>query len=145
MASHFEDECRKLSWARWQYAAGEFRSLKSESPAIPPKHGVYLIRATSPLHRVEGVSDVVYIGQAGGGPRGGQQGIGPGNGGPGRLFNTRGPDKEVRERIEAIFSGKIFTLECAFIEQGDPLEVEKRLLRAYFEDHGELPPANHHG
>jgi len=85
----------------------------------------------------------VYIGQSGGGSRGGRQGLGPGNGGPGRLFNTRGPDKAVRDRVEALFPNDRFSIECTFIDQDDPKVVERELLNAYFEDHCELPPANH--
>jgi hypothetical protein len=56
---------------------------------------------------------VVYIGQSGGAKRGGKQGIGPGNGGPGRLFNTRGFEQHVRDKIEGLFSGSEFVLECS--------------------------------
>jgi len=139
----FEREYQKLSWNRWPYPAGHLASLKKGSPAIPCRHGVYMIRAPKPLPRVLGSSNVVYIGQAGGGVRAGKQGIGPGNGGPGRLFNTRGPDESVRERIEAMFAGQEFSLECAFVDREDPEVIEERLLRAYLDDHCELPPANH--
>lgn len=76
-----------------------------------------------------------------GGKRGGRQGIGPGNGGPGRLFNTRGFEEIVRNKIEDLFPGGAFALECAFV--ADPEKVEADLLTAYFESHCELPPANH--
>jgi hypothetical protein len=95
------------------------------------------------LPRVRGLSDIVYIGQSGGGARRGQQGIGPGNGGPGRLFNTRGSDEIVRKMIEALFPGQIFRVECVFLDTEDPEMVEAELLAAYLEDHCELPPANH--
>ena len=98
--NNFEKEYARYSWRRWEYGAREFASLKSAAPPIPCKHGVYLIRCPVPLPRVRGTSTVIYIGQSGGGKRGGQQGIGPGNGGPGRLFNRRGRDKLVREMIE---------------------------------------------
>ena len=88
---------------------------------------------------------MVYLGQSGGGKRGGRQGIGPGNHRPGRLFNTRGPDQGVRERIETVFEGKQFWAECAFLDEDDPKSFEDRLLRAYLDDHLELPPANHTG
>jgi hypothetical protein len=140
---HFEREYGKLQWARWQYAAGKLDSLKRASPAIPCRHGVYLIRAPQRLLRVRGSSDVVYIGQSGGGKRGGRQGIGPGNGGPGRLFNTRGADEVVREKVEALFGDQQFSLECTFVGEQDAESIEERLLQAYLDDHCELPPANH--
>jgi hypothetical protein len=96
-----------------------------------------------PLNRVRGSSDVVYIGQAGGGILGGKQGLGPGNGGPGRLFNSRGSDKVVRDKIEALYPGQRFSLECSYTDQADPHDIERALLAAYFADHCELPPANH--
>lgn len=94
----FERAYEELQWSRWPYVAGQFHSLKNGAPLIPCRPGVYVIRAPSPLNRVRGSSDVVYIGQSGGGTRGGKQGLGPGNGGPGRLFNTRGSDKVVRDK-----------------------------------------------
>ncbi len=140
MGVQFDDACRNLKWDSWNYTAGNFRSLKNGIPAVPNRRGVYLIRAPSPLPRVLGYSDVVYIGQSGGGTRGGRQGIG------GRLFNTRGPDELVRHKVEALFSRQEFHLECAFVDGQDPKVIEAELLRAYFEDHCELPPANHnHG
>ncbi len=143
VTGQFDQECGKFQWKRWQYLAGHLDSLKTAAPPIPCQHGVYIIRAPAPLARVRGSSDVVYVGQSGGGKRGGKQGIGPGNGEPGRLFNTRGSDEVVREKIESLFNGQRFSLECAFVEQDDPESIEERLLRAYFEDHYELPPANH--
>jgi len=138
----FDREWRNYQWTRWRYRAGDFESLKRASPAIPCRHGVYIIHAPAALPRVRGLSDIVYIGQSGGGKRGGKQGIGPGNSGPGRLFNTRGADEVVREKVEALFDGQDFMLECTFVEKDDPELLEARLLRAYFEDHCELPPAN---
>jgi len=139
----FDREWRNYQWTRWRYRAGHFDSLKRASPVIPCRHGVYIVRAPAPLPRVRGSSDIVYIGQSGGGKRGGKQGIGPGNGGPGRLFNTRGADEVVREKVEALFDGQEFMIECTFVEKDDPELIEARLLRAYFENHCELPPANH--
>jgi hypothetical protein len=141
--SGFDVEVRRYRWTTWRYVAGGFGSLKKGSPAIPCRRGVYVIRAPKPLSRVRGACDVIYIGQSGGGKRGGRQGIGPGNGGPGRLFNTRGADKTVRERIESLFPGQQFSLACTFVDQDDPKVVEERLLSAYLEEHTELPPANH--
>ena len=139
----FKQEWLKQDWTRWCYRAGNLASLKTASPPIPCRHGVYIVRAPALLPRVRGSSDVVYIGQSGGGKRGGKHGIGPGNGGPGRLFNTRGADEVVREKVEALFDGQEFILECTFVEKEDPGLIETGLLHAYFADHCELPPANH--
>ena len=59
------------------------------------------------------------------------------------MFNTRGADEVVREKVEALFDGQEFMIECTFVEKDDPELIEARLLRAYFENHCELPPANH--
>ena len=141
MADKFEQQCARMQWERWPYTAGQFGSLKTADPRIPAEHGVCLIRAPRPIPRAQGHSNVVYIGQSGGGKRAGKQGTGPGNGGPGRLFNTGGFERIVRRKIEDLFSGSEFILECAFV--ADPEQVETKLLRAYFETHSELPPANH--
>ena len=133
----FEDACGNLKWDSWNYTAGDVRSFKNGTPAVPNRHGVYLIRAPSPLPRVRDYSDVVYIGQSGGEKRKGKQGIHD------RLFNTRGPDELVRDKVEALFSQQEFHLECAFVDGQDPEVIEDGLLLAYFEDHCELPPANH--
>ena len=144
MRAAFEGEYGKRDWRCWEYRAGDLKSLKRARPSIPCEHGVYIIRAPEPLPRVRGASNVVYVGQSGGGSRGGKQGIGPGNGGPGRLFNTRGADELVRKRIEGLFPNGTFVVECTFVSSPeDPEELEARLLRAYVETHCELPPANH--
>lgn len=106
-------------------------------------HGVYLFRAPHKIPRVRGASDVIYIGQSGGGLRGGKQGIGPGNSSPGRLFNTRGPDEWVRQKIEELYPGESFIVECSFTDEEDPSQIEKELLLAYLDAYFELPPANH--
>ena len=49
----------------------------------------------------------------------------------------------VRELIEALFPDQTFRVECTFLGSEDPEVVELDLLRAYREDHCELPPANH--
>lgn len=143
MPDAFETEIGKLQWERWDYRAGQFSSLKSAG--IPCRYGLYVIRGPLPLSRVRGASNVIYVGQSGGGERRGRQGIGPGNGGPGRLFNTRGSDKTVRSMIEALFPGQRFSVECAFDDHNDPKLIEQRLLQSYLEEHCELPPANHTG
>lgn len=74
----------------WKYIAERYQELRrNPNHPIQPRHGVYLFRAPIDIPRARGISDVLYIGQSGGGRRGGRQGIGPGNGGPGRVFNTR--------------------------------------------------------
>jgi hypothetical protein len=143
MVDGFEQVYQRHTWRAWPYPAGNLGTLRQANPPIPPRYGVYLIRAPVPLPRVRGSSDVIYIGQSGGGPRRGRQGIGPGSGGCGRLFNTRGSDEFVREMIEALYSGQTFRVECAFLDSADPEVVEGNLLRAYLTDHCELPPANH--
>ena len=142
MADLFLEQYQKFTWEKWSYLAGQFQILKRANPPIPAKHGVYLIRI-KPICRVRGTSDIMYIGQSGGAGRGGLQGIGPGNGGPGRLFNTRGPDEWVRKEIERLYPSTC-CVECYFTSLGeDPRKIEESLLRAYLKTHLELPPANH--
>ena len=144
MSNLFQQEYEKLMWNRWAYRAGEFDSLKKASPSIPPKHGVYLFVAPHPLCRVKGESNIIYVGQSGGGKRRGYQGIGKGNGSPGRIFNRRGHDEVVREYIEGLFPEDNFLVECHFTrENEDPEKIESHLLSTYLKTHFELPPANH--
>ena len=118
---------------------------KLKDKKIPAKHGVYLIRASQPLNRVNGKSDIIYIGQSGGGEKGGKQGIGPKGNSPGRLFNTRSSHEiQVRKKIEELFPNSKFKVE--YYLTGDnqcPIMIEEKLITAYFNNHFELPPANH--
>jgi hypothetical protein len=144
MTDLFMEQYQKFTWEKWPYLAGGFQALKKTSPPIPAKRGVYLIRNSKPICRVRGSSDIMYIGQSGGGLRAGLQGIGPGNGGPGRLFNTRGPDEWVRKEIEKFYPSETCCVECYFTSPAeDPRKIEESLLRAYLKTHLELPPANH--
>lgn len=142
-ASEFQRAYVQFEWDHWEFVSGDFSTLKRSTRPITCRPGVYIVRAPLALSRVRGSSDVVYIGQAGGGSRGGRQGLGPGNAGPGRLFNTRGPDEDIRHKIESLFPAGRSVLECTFVGTGDPKAIEDQLLGAYLVDHCELPPANH--
>jgi hypothetical protein len=148
MIDLFQGAYNKWQWCRWTYPSGNLLSLRESCCPIPPKYGVYIIRAPQPLNRVKSSSDVVYIGQSGDkkreqtigpvyGPRGGLQKRG-------RLLNTRGRDAQVREMIEKLYPQSKFIVECYFTNQGEnPKTIEIELLSAYLETHYELPPANH--
>ena len=142
---NFKTEYEKYDWKKWTYNSSiGLKELKKGIPAIPPKHGVYIISASKHLGRVNGKSKIIYIGQSGGGKKKGKQGIGPEplTSNTGRLFNTRG-DEWVRENIERMFPNEIFVLECFFTKDNeDPKEIESDLLKAYAEEYFELPPAN---
>ena len=62
MGGQFEDACRNLKWDSWNYTAGDFRSLKNGTPAVPNRHGVYLIRAPSPLSRLSDIETPNFTG-----------------------------------------------------------------------------------
>lgn len=145
MGDCFNKELLKYKWQTWYYKPGHFEDLKNAPEPIPPRHGVYIIKSSTEIRRVRGESAVIYIGQSGGGKRGGKQGIGKGNNGPGRLFNTRGPDRPVREKIESMYPNKKdFSVICHFKNKGeDPKDIENKLLTAYLKTYYELPPGNH--
>jgi hypothetical protein len=113
---------------------------------IPAKNGVYIIRASQKLNRVNGKSDIIYIGQSGGGQRKGNQGIGSKDNSIGRLFNTRSTHElNVRKKIEELHPKSKFKVEYYLTKVNqDPKIIENGLLTAYFNDHFELPPANNH-
>lgn len=144
--SHFDNEFSKYHpWREWSYLGSDrLESLRYRAtPPIAPKHGVYLIRACIKVSRIESASDIIYIGQSGGGPRKGEQGIGPNNGKSGRLYNVRGLDKWIRHQLENKFQDRMFKLQCYFTNGNeDPLVIEKQLLAAYIKDHLEPPPGN---
>ena len=135
----------KYIWLKWTYNSDK-GIIELKRSNIPGKHGVYIIKSSKDIDRAKGKSDIIYIGQSGGGKRGGKQGIGPGPGGNpvGRLFNTRGSDEWVRNKIEAMLPNSSFILECYFTKATeDPEKIEDELLKAYAKEHFELPPANH--
>jgi len=144
MSDLFQQEYINYKWDPWTYKSGGFSSLKKASPAIPPKYGVYIIRAPHEINRTKGASNIIYIGQSGGGVRKGKQGIGTGNSSRGRIFNTRGKDKIIREMIESLYLNKGFIIECYFtMPDEDPKKIEGILLELYVKTYYELPPANH--
>ena len=145
MRDYFNKEFLKYKWQTWPYKSGHFEDLKNRRDRIPAKHGVYIIQSSTKIPRVHGKSAVIYIGQSGGGKRKGKQGIGKGNNAPGRLFNRRGFDKCVREKIESMYPNKKdFSVICHFKNKGeDPKDTENKLLTAYVKTYYELPPGNH--
>lgn len=145
MRNYFNKEFSRYKWRTWPYKPGHFEDLKNDCEPIPPEHGVYIIKSSKNIPRVRRKSAVIYIGQSGGGKRGGKQGIGKGNNRPGRLFNTRGLDKCVREKIESMSANKEdFSVICHFTNKGeDPKDIENKLLTAYLKTYYELPPGNH--
>jgi hypothetical protein len=134
MDNVFEKAMADYNWKKLPYASGQLKSVKNLIPNTP---GVYILRAPKAIHRVDGCSNVIYIGKAGS-LKDTKQGL------QGRLFNTRGAaEKWVRDHIEAKFTTGEFILQFTEIKGEDPKMIEERLLKAYLENHGELPPANH--
>lgn len=140
----FLKEYNNYQWDKWTYNSNHgIGYLKKSQNPIPPKYGVYIIKAYKEIPRTNGKSNVIYIGQSGGGAKAGKQGIGPLGASTGRLFNTRGFDEWVRIKIEKMMPNELFILECYFTNKNeDPKAIEKKLLKAYAEEYFELPPAN---
>lgn len=142
---HFKNEYKKYrTWYLETYnTKNGINELKNKN--IPAVHGVYIIRSSQPLNRVKGKSDIIYIGQSGGGIKGGKQGLGPKGNSRGRLFNTRSSHEiHVRKKIEKLFLNSKFKLEYFIVKDKKRIMIiEENLLVAYFKDHFELPPANH--
>ena len=136
--SAFETEFMQNIWTTLAYNSDNGIIQLKRHAQLPNQYGVYIIRAPFGLNRVRGNSNVVYIGQSG--ERGGKQGIHD------RIFNTRGVEELVREKIESLFPNQNFTLQvCLTGQQNGQLAraLEKQLLSAYLNTHYELPPANH--
>jgi hypothetical protein len=144
--SNFQKEYKKYIWLKWNYETSKgISQLKDIKEKIPAKHGVYIIRSYDNLNRVKGSSNIIYIGQSGGGKKKGRQGIGGDNKNIGRLFNSRSKvEKFIIYSIEDLMPNTKFKVECCFEINGmDPITIESYLLKAYLVDHFELPPANH--
>jgi hypothetical protein len=143
---NFNNEYKKYrKWLTVKYnTKNGINELKTKK--IPAKHGVYIIRSSKPLNRVNGNSDIIYIGQSGGGIKAGKQGIGSKEDSQGRLFNTRNSHEiKVRKKIEELHPNSKFKVEYYLTKfNQDPKIIENGLLTAYFNDHFELPPANNH-
>lgn len=129
-------QLKDFDWKIFKYYSSQgMISLKGK---IPNMSGVYIVRCTTLLNRVKGESNIIYIGQAGGGFRKGIQGIGN------RLFNSGSASKNWEiKAIEKMLQNEEFSIECYFTDENEnAAEIEKMLLRNYRDTHLELPPAN---
>ena len=140
MQDTFQEEYKKFKWEKYKYNSENIKSsiepiTKCKDDCIKKECGVYIIYAPCLLSRVNGSSNVVYIGSTA------QQTM------KDRLTGTRS-DTILREKIESPFPNQVFTIECYFAEKKDKpkkenLEyIETKLLIAYWERYYELPPAN---
>ena len=122
-------------WAHISYSAGVLNAIKG---TIPNKHGVYIFCAPAAFGRVNGESNIIYIGCAGGHDSRAGQGI------RGRILNTRGnSEKWIRNKIENMLQEFDFTVYWLVTTEGEgPKCIEQDLLCQYREEHFELPPAN---
>lgn len=104
-------------------------------PCVPKAYGVYAIRYDTPILRMRGSSDIVYIGSAAN--RAGLRA---------RLsqYFSPGPSQSTNKRILALVaessSYQVSWLQADTVSKAIGLEQE--LLDRYCQDHGELPPQN---
>lgn len=96
--------------------------------------GVYIIRQAGgkPVGRLQGTSDILYIGSST--CKGGLRQ---------RLshYFHPGPTQWTNLRINSYLSK--FDMEIAWFPTNQPLNLEHELLSRYLNDHDELPPFNH--
>ena len=103
---------------------------------LPDNYGVYAIRRDTPLPRVQGSSDIVYIGSATN-----QKGL---KNRIGQYFSP-GPTQSTNKRILALIT-RPQGYEIGWVVMPTITEAkafEQELLDGYLRDHSELPPENH--
>jgi hypothetical protein len=110
--------------------------LKNILEKLPQRYGVYVICTHKYFGRFKRVSDIVYIGSARG-----KQGL------KGRFRAYYSPQKyqQTNKRVGKLF-GSRYHLNIFFVVKRKPntaRELERKLLKKYESQHGELPPLNH--
>jgi hypothetical protein len=115
------------NWKNWE-------NFESRTDGI---NGVYAFRVEEQFGRIQGNSNILYIGKADQNPKR-KKGIWY------RLRNyrqdTKGASKRLK-KIEEAFGGKS-SIEYAYEICDDPRGTEKALLESYYEIHLEFPPLN---
>jgi len=122
-----------LFWAKFN------RKSKPElMESLPLAYGVYVVRKSSPIKRVHGESDIIYVGSACN-----QNGL------KGRIrqYFSPGPTQPTNKRILALVaeSDEYELGWCRMPLKSDALGLEQRILERYLTDHGERPPENKKG
>lgn len=108
-------------------------------PQVDGINGVYAFRLKEPFGRLQGESNILYIGKVHQNPET--------NNRPGiwhRLMNYRQKNGGASERlkdIEKTFGDKS-AIEYAYVVCTEPREVESALLASYYALHLEYPPLN---
>ena len=103
-------------------------------PNLPNENGSYVFRTAggNRISRVEGESDVLYIGSAVK-KRGIRNRLG--------LFFNPSKKSSTGNRINSYLWKN--QMEVSYIIESQPGDVEQKLLHQYQNEHGELPPFNH--
>lgn len=104
--------------------------VKNTLSAIPDKEGLYILRINRKIGRLKGNSDILYIGKSTSGLRS-------------RLscYFKPGKTQYTSKRVYS-YLRKHVGIRIAFVIDGNPRKVERRLIQRYFRDHEELPPLN---
>lgn len=116
-------------WKNWEEFENQFDG----------KNGVYAFRLKYKFERLQGASNVLYIGMCDQNPKRNKR--------PGlwhRLNNYRqnlrgGPER--LKRVENLVGGRT-EIEYSYVVCDFPREKEKSLLSGYYQQHLELPPLN---
>lgn len=97
---------------------------------IPDKKGVYLLKQPKKFGRLNGISDILYIGKSTSGLKS-------------RLsfYFKPGLTQYTSQRINK-FLKQHKGIQIFFTTNSSPRELEKKLIQRYIKDHKELPPLN---
>lgn len=119
-------------WKNWEIFETPFHD----------KNGVYAFRLKYKFARLDGMSDVLYIGMCNQNPKRNKR--------PGlwhRLNNYRHNLRGGPERLKRVTDlvGGMSEIEYAYAVCNSPRETEKALLESYYQRHFELPPLNRAG
>jgi len=128
-------------WRSVKEAAKDIDKLDMEFKKIEDKPGIYLIKQEESINRLEGDSDILYIGQGKLGDR--LYGVFA------EFFSTKynvnSWNHDVKDLIYELVNNKgkdVYFTYCQ-CSKADAKRIEKEILESYKEDHLELPPWNY--
>lgn len=132
------EDARKIAknqWSEWHTI--KLNSVPDQNPLLKERKdevGVYLIRSKEKIHRLKGISDIIYVGKGVLRNRIGKA-----------LAYYRGQKKcPYYSRMLSLFLVELnLDLSFSYLVTESAEQLERLILKEYENDHYELPPLNH--
>jgi hypothetical protein len=131
-------DLKKYDFKDWITIGTDYNANKELVLQLPKRKGVYIIRAKKPIGRLQGESNIIYIGQ-------GvirhriqallRQYLPP-------PYSNYKNKHTARKAFERLMSKSELELELGYLTSENSKGLEKLLLQAYIEQHIEPPPLN---